>query len=61
MTWIRLHDLNNPNQEVLIDVTMHFNVVPNSAGMGSILLFTDGPPIYVHESRDEIETLVEEE
>jgi hypothetical protein len=60
MRFLRLHDLNSPDKEVLVDSTMHFNVVPAPAGTGSALIFEDNDEvIYVHESREEIETLTE--
>jgi hypothetical protein len=39
---------------------MHFNVIPAPAGTGCVLIFADNDEvIYVHESREEIETLTE--
>ena len=60
MRWLQLHDLNSPDKEVLIDSTMHFNVIPAPAGTGSVLIFEENDEVvYVHESREEIETLTE--
>jgi len=60
MKFLRLHDLNNPTQEVLIDTSAGFTVRPAPGGTGSMILCVAGV-IFVHEDRNEIETLIEEE
>ena len=60
MKFLRLHDLNNPTQEVLIDTSAGFTVRPAPGGTGSMILCVAGV-IVVHEDRNEIETLIEEE
>jgi hypothetical protein len=60
MKFLRLHDLNNPTQEVLIDMSTGIDVRPANGGTGSMVIHGDWVT-FVHESRDEIETLVEEE
>jgi hypothetical protein len=58
MKFLRLHDLNSPDKEVLIDPSFHFSVIPAPAGTGSVLLFAENNQVvYVHESREEIETI----
>ena len=59
MKFIRLHDLNSPDKEILINESIPFNVTP-APGTGSLLVFENGQVIYVHESREEIETITAE-
>ena len=60
MKFIRLHDLNSSDKEILINESIPFNVTPAPAGTGSLLVFENGQVIYVHESREEIETITAE-
>ncbi len=59
MKFIRFHDLNS-GTEILINESIPFNVTPAPAGTGSLLVFENGQVIYVHESREEIETITAE-
>ena len=58
MKFFHFHDLNSPDKEILITESIPFNVTP--APTGSLLVFENGQVIYVHESREEIETITAE-
>ena len=58
MKFFHFHDLNSPDKEILINESIPFNVTP--APTGSLLVFENGHVIYVHESREEIETITAE-
>ena len=60
MKFFHFHDLNSPDKEVLVNESIPFNVSPAPAGTGSLLVFENGQVIYVHESREEIETITAE-
>jgi hypothetical protein len=59
MAFLRLHDLNNPTREVLIDTSTGFDVRPTNGGTGSVIIRGD-VVTFVHESPDEIDTLIAE-
>jgi hypothetical protein len=62
MKYLKLHDLNNPTRIVLIDYDGAFDILPAPGGTGSVLIHHDSDiTILVHESAEEIATLVGEE
>jgi hypothetical protein len=57
MPFLHLHDLNNPNQEVLVDTSTGFDVRPATGGTGSFIIHGE-TGFFVHESPEEIDTLL---